>query len=333
MRDFLAKNNLFQFDKISVNQILVISEILSEYSLLQKEVIEKQYQRSALNFSQTVDFLREIGLIEIIENQIVLESKYKQILQNLKESQQPRETIKKIIVDCLVTSKTSFSEYLNGFLSQFQLIGEQFEFTPSVVERLKYSGLRNFLIDLEFLYLDSTETKYVIVKDYSTVYAQLKAFYQLSPEEFLEIKHEQEEIGNAAELKIIEYEKERLLQFPQLAEKIEHIARYDVRAGYDVKSYEVPTQNGLSTPKYIEVKAVSIIDYQFNWSRNEIEKSGLYRQSYYLYLLPAKNKNEFDISHLKIINDPHVNVLNNSDEWTKTVESLAFSLKKDQKNF
>ena len=317
---------MLQFNKISVNQILVFSEVVKEYSLLQKDFIEEQYQRSVSNFGQTVEFLRELDWIEVAENQIILKPKYKDFLRNLKASRETKETIKKFIIDRIMASKTSVRECFSEFFSQFRLINEHYEFIPTVSERLKHSGLRNFLIDLGLLCLDSSETKYIVVNDYSTVCAELQESSHISPDEFAKMRLANEEIGRAAELKIIEYEKEQLSQFPHVAEKIEHIAAYDVRAGYDIKSYEVLIQNGLHKPKYIEVKAVSLIDYQFVWSRNEIEKSGLYRQNYYLYLLPAKGKNEFDMENLKIINDPYINILNNKDEWTKTVESFAFSL-------
>jgi hypothetical protein len=174
--------------------------------------------------------------------------------------------------------------------------------------------------------LDPSETKYVVANDYSDLCAELQASKKLPPSEFLKIQLANEELGKAAEIKIIEYERELLSSFPYLAEKIEHIAKYNVRAGYDIKSFDIPLENGQHRPKYIEVKAVSLIDYQFIWSRNEIEKSEVHRQEYYLYLLPVKGKNEFHMDHLKIINDPYINVLNNRDEWIKTVEALAFSL-------
>jgi len=317
---------MLQLDKISVNQILVFSEVVSGASLLQKEFVEKQYQRGASNFDQTLEFLRELNLVDIAGNQIILKPSYEQFLKNLRESQKPRETTKKYVIHCIVNSKSSLTEYLNEFLERFHLINEQYEFTPNPTERLKYSGLRNFLIDLGLLYLDSSETKYVVVNDYSDFCAELQASCRLSPSQFLRIRQDKEDIGKAAELKIIEYERGQLSRCPHLAEKIEHIAKYDVKAGYDIKSYEIATGNNQYIPKYIEVKAVSIIDYEFFWSRNEIEKSEVCRQSYYLYLLPVKGKNEFYLEHLKIIKDPYLNIFNNSCEWAKTVESLSFAM-------
>jgi hypothetical protein len=314
------------FDKISVNQILVFSEVVSGASLLQKEFLEKQYQRGASNFAQTLDFLRELNLVDIAGDQIILKLSYEHFLKNLIESPKPKETTKKYVINCIVNSKSSLTEYLNEFLGQFHLINEQYEFTPNSTERLKYSGLRNFLIDLGLLYLDSSETKYALVKEYSDFCAELQASCHISPSKFLIIRQAKEDIGKAAELKIIEYEKEQLSQYPHVAKKIEHTAEYDVKAGYDIKSYEIAHGDNQYIPKYIEVKAVSIIDYEFFWSRNEMGKSEVYRQSYYLYLLPVKGENEFYLEHLKIIKDPYLTVFNNSREWAKTVESLSFAM-------
>jgi len=322
-----------EFEKISVQQILVFSEIVNESSLLQKEFIEKTYLRNATHFDETVKFLQELGLIETKEKKVVIKPKYEEFLIGLKEVRRPKEKVKKFIIDYFVSRKTSFSEYLNEFFSQFHFKNKQYEFTPNASQRLEYSGLRNFLIDLEFMYLDSTETKYIIAEAYSHTYAAFKQSNQVSPEEFLKAQQRKVEIGKAAEIQIIKYEKERLLQLPDLVEKIEHTALRDVSAGYDIKSFDGKLgEDGNPIQRYIEVKAVSSRDYGFNWSRNEIEKSEFYSHKYYLYLLPVMGKNEFDIDNLKMINDPFVNVFKNRNKWIQTCESLAFSLLAEKEN-
>ncbi len=321
---------MFQFDKISVNQILAFCEVINESSLFEKEFIQSKYLRRASNFAEVCEFLEKLHLIENRERQILLKPKYKQFLKDLKQAQKAEEITKSFIVNSFINQKTYFSEYLNEFLSYFHLINEQYEFTPSVSERLKYSGLRNFLIDLEFLYIDPSEVKYVIRKDYTVLCGELKESYRLSLDEFLRIQQKREEIGRAAELQILEYEKQRLSQFPHLAEKIEHIAVTDVAAGYDIKSFDGKLRDdGNPIQRYIEVKAVSPWDYGFKWTINEIEKSKFYDGDYYLYLLPVVVKNKFDLNNLKIINDPYANVYKNTNEWIRTEEVVAFSLSKD----
>lgn len=320
----------FEFEKISIQQISVFSEIVSESSLLQKEFIEKTYLRNATHFDETVNFLQELGLIETKENQIVLKPRYKELLNELKEVRRPKEKVKKFIIDYFINRKTPFSEYLNEFLSHFHLRNKQYEFTPRTSQRLKYSGLRNFLIDLEFIYLDSTGTKYIVAEAYSSTYTEFKQSNKLSPEEFLKVQQRKDEIGKAAEIQIIKYEKERLSQLTDLVEKIEHTAVRDVSAGYDIKSFDGElNEDGNPIRRYIEVKAVSPRDYGFNWTRNEIEKSKYYDQDYYLYLLPVTDKNGFDLKALKIIRDPYSNIYEKGSEWVRTCEVLAFSTIRD----
>ena len=117
------------------------------------------------------------------------------------------------------------------------------------------------------------ETKYIIAEACSPTFTAFKQSNQVSPEEFLRVQQRKDEIGKAAERKVLEFEKERLSEFPVLAERIEHIALKDVAAGYDIKSFDPkPTESGDAIPRFIEVKAVSLCDYRFVWTINEIEK-------------------------------------------------------------
>lgn len=321
---------MFQFEKISVNQILVFSQILNETSLRKKEFIESEFLRYATNFIETLELLKELGMITVREEEIVLKPKYKMFLSELIKSQKPQQTVKSFIVNSLLVSKASFSDYVYQFLFQFKWGNNHYEFLPSTPQRLKDSGLRNFLIDLEFLYVAPRKVKYVISDDYVFLFSNLKKPHQLAPDELLQVHQKKEEIGKAAELKIIEYEQLRLSGFPHLAEMIKHIALEDVIAGYDIKSFEVELDKAKNfIPRFIEVKAVSPWDYKFYWSRNEIESASQYQKNYYLYLLPIISKNEFDIKGLKIINDPYSNVYENKNEWFRTEELISFSIYKD----
>lgn len=323
---------MIQFEKISVSQILVFSQIINESSLMQKEFIKGRYLRSASNFDETFEFLCRLNLVEDKEGQVVLKPKFMHFLKSLKDAEIPKEMAKTFLIDYFATEKRFFTEYLSEFFSQFHLSNDKYVFTPTVSERTKHSGLRNLLIDLEFLYLDSSETKYVVVEDYTLVCAELKRPCQISPDEFMRIQQKRQEIGKAAELKIIEYEKERLSPFPDLVGKIEHTALKDVSAGYDIKSFDANFDKGEDgIPRFIEVKAVSRWNYGFNWTRNEIERSELYRQNYYLYLLPTIGKNKFDLKSLIVIRDPYLTIYKNKNKWTGTCELLSFSLSEGSK--
>jgi hypothetical protein len=324
---------MFQFEKITVKQILVFCEVLLGSSLLNKEFLEQKYLRGALNFAETVDFLEYIGLTKIRRNRIIPEPRFRLFLERFKKEKTQEQLVKDFILNNLIIRKTQLTSYLEDFLFQFQLEGERWIFAPTSFERLKHSGLRNLLMDLGFIYLDSNERRYIISDDYLAIYLQFRQSHKLSPDEFSLVQNKREEIGRAAELVIMQYEKERLYKYQNLVEKIEHTAKKDVLAGYDIKSFDGKFgKNNNPLPRYIEVKAVSVSDYRFYWTRNEIEKAKLCEQSYYLYLLPVMGERKFDLNSLKIIKNPYMNVYRNKKSWIRAEELLTFSLVKDFDN-
>ena len=75
----------------------------------------------------------------------------------------------------------------------------------------------------------------------------------------------------------------------------------------------------------IEVKAVSLNDYRFYWSKNEMKAARIHGDKYYLYLIPCMGYKKFDLGKMKIIQNPHKSILKN-ESWLCQVESASFSL-------
>ena len=98
------------------------------------------------------------------------------------------------------------------------------------------------------------------------------------------------------------------------------------RQGYDIKSFEdYLDSNSKRIERYIEVKAVSVDNYKFYWSRMEIEIAKVFGEKYYLYLLPVISNNNFDFEKLIIIRNPFENVFSNVREWKKEEECITFT--------
>ena len=209
------------------------------------------------------------------------------------------------------------------------MIDQKYEFKPYTAQRLKYSGLRNFLIDLGFLNYNSAQKKYIILDDNFLIYLKIRKRHQLSLDKFLKVVQKQDKISKAAELEIIKYEKNRLSKSPHLAEKVEHVSVKNVLAGYDIKSFtERVGKNSKPSPRYIEVKAVSLRNYRFFWTRNEIECAKLHGKNYYLYLVPFLSSNKLDLDNIVIIKNPYLNVYRKKDKWLRKVELIEFYLQK-----
>ncbi len=93
---------------------------------------------------------------------------------------------------------------------------------------------------------------------------------------------ENKRIGDLGELWVLEYEKQKLKQANKhnLAQKVRHIAQEDGDgAGYDILSYDA---NGKEI--FIEVKTTkSYANSVFYITKNELEKSRIEQESYFLY--------------------------------------------------
>ncbi len=320
---------MIDFNKISVNQIMHISQVINDSSLMQQEFIAARYAKTMPNYQTTIEFLTELKLIGVIKDLIVIKPAYGKFLQEIQHSSHPKEVTISFIIKKMFDSPNKIGDYAKQFLSVFSLRDEYYELKPTLKQKLEYSGIRNFFMDLRLLEYDSTNTRYIVQDNFILAYPEFKGGFHASEDSFKRIRKLKEKIGRAAELKIIEYEKKRLCDFPQIIEKIEHTAIKDVSAGYDIKSYDY-TNNQEFVSRLIEVKAVSSWNYRFYWSNNEIETSKLNRETYYLYLLPVKTRGEFDIENMKIINDPFLNVYNNKDAWSSMVETLSYTLRNNE---
>jgi len=321
---------MFPFDRISINQILVLSRVLAESTLLETEFIEEKYLKNASNFMETMEFLSKISCINKKKNRIVLTPEYKSEIKKFIEFPNKEEIIRKYVLKKFIVKKNHFSTYIFDFLTLFQFKTNKYEFSPTRHQRLKYSGLRNLLISLDFIKAYPDKRTFFISEEYRHIYEEIITPKSLSLDEFLKIVQKRNKLGSAAELEALKYEKNRLSRYPLLVDKIEHVSPKNVGAGYDIKSYDKSLdESGQPIPRYIEVKAVSSINYDFYWSKNEIDKARDFRQNYYLYLIPTLGNGRFDIGNILIIRDAYLNVYKNKERWQKKEQLIEFALYED----
>ena len=69
-------------------------------------------------------------------------------------------------------------------------------------------------------------------------------------------------------------------------------------------------------PRLIEVKCVSLENYRFFWTANEVATAQALGSWYYLYLLPSSGPGKLRIDMLRIIPDPQVAILNCPEQWS-----------------
>jgi len=137
----------------------------------------------------------------------------------------------------------------------------------------------------------------------------------------LKIKMERDSIlGDKAEEFVLNFEKKRITN-AILKKRIKIISQFDVRAGYDVISFE--SDNSVQYDRYIEVKAVSKQN-GFFWSSNEYEAAKRKGMEYYLYLVDVSAINR-DTYNPIIINNPALTIMK-SDNWLVEIETYNIKM-------
>lgn len=324
-----SKNHMEEFKEISLNQLIVMSDAMCSSPLPETSFIRKKYLKNALDFNNAIYFLEKLKCLKVCSANIAVLDKYKRFLGQFKCAKKPEEVVREFFLEQLLLSKNKFSPYISQFISRFSLQEDIYKYTPHISERLRYSNLRNFLVELGALSINHESNTYVLSGEYASR-INLDAKRPISPQQQLRELKNKNEIGARAEKVILEYEKSRLSKSPSLRKQIEYTAQKDVIAGYDIKSFELANK---LIPRFIEVKAVSCRDYRFLWSRNEIQCAQLHGKRYYLYLVPIGEKSEILKNYIQIIQDPYMSVLKEKNIWERNIELFSFRKKTIAENY
>lgn len=223
--------------------------------------------------------------------------------------------VEKLLIEIIDIDKFSFDSFLRTYLLKNSDIP------------LKYSGIRNLLLRLEFFSYGNNQNILVINKEY---YKELEELVKgkrikITLEEFKNIQLLKEKIGLEAENFVLEFERKKLKALGRLDTKeIMKISSIDVGAGYDIVSYI--DEKSTEYDKFIEVKSFDSTP-SFFWTKNEIKVSEYKKENYFLYLVD-RNKIFIEDYEPLIICNPYLNVFENSEKWTKESQSWYFILNK-----
>ena len=194
---------------------------------------------------------------------------------------------------------------------------------------ISYFPIRNLLISLCFLEQDRTIRDHLYI---NVLFA--KTFKELVVNEIQKTKRKRaislkklkqslklkEEAGVKGEIFVLEYERLRLRDHPQI-KSIKRISEQYSNAGYDIESFN--SLNSYMLDRYIEVKTYSK-DIAFYWSRNEVSEAKKLQDKYYLYLVDLTMLSK-DGYAPKIFQNPYQKIFLN-EIWKKETESWKITL-------
>lgn len=309
------------YDGLSAKHTEVLLDLLENSSLARRPLIEKRYREQAVAFETTLHFLKSMKIVK--EDRGNLEIITPSRFSNDKSKGKWRDEI----LEVLIGTHSSYRKELIDYIQKYRVEDGEVEYRPQADTRAAESSLRNFLLDLGVLSYDRPNDRYVLCPEHLDLYAlALQPKHPKSLAAFRHKLHSNEKVGYCAELAVLEFE--RLRVGKPNAEKVEHTALKNVSAGYDIRSLTIG-QTSYPIPRYVEVKAVSMHDYQFFWTANEVEVASILAPWYYLYLLPVKRDGEFALEELRIISDPCREIITDSGDWLVEKNCFRCSLKRD----
>lgn len=318
-----SDNKKGAFDGLSLKNVIVLLDVLSQAKLSTRDYIQKRFLEQAQNFEETLTFLFEIGRVHEKNEELSLF-----LLISDPSSFAHNKSISEEILGEMIRTENHYQSETFKYLSRFEVRNGHATFLPAASGRSIESNVRNFLMELGVVSYDDASNCYTISPENNAVFAQAKnqPLNHISPSDFEASRKDKEDIGYAAELAILDYERNRL--GPQFASKVDHVAAKNIAAGYDIQSVTI-SPIGKELPRYVEVKAVPSSIYRFFWSLNERNVAKTFGSWYFLYLLPVGKGGKLYLENLLIIEDPHTAILESPDKWAIEDNVLQCMLKTD----
>ena len=273
--------------------------------------IKNNYNREKKNLLENLNFLIQINFFKI--NGI-----------NINTDTDNEEKLKKNIIK-LILKEPEYGLCLKNYIMNFTNVDSNFpSFIPSRSYNYETSDVRDLLITLGYVKNFNKEFK-LIKPEILNELTKIK----YSPAKLEKRLLDQKILGLNAEKFVLLNEKTLLKKLGIKKEPI-HVALDDVGAGYDILSFR--NIDNKIKEIFIEVKAVSLSNYQFHFSTSEYQFSIKFDPYYYIFLLPVDYSlpGHFDLNNLLKINNIKENLFENKIDWT--ISSDGYLIKKKINN-
>ena len=244
------------------------------YSNLKKICLDNDY-----SFFQSFD-----GIVNLFEYLKIITKENNLIQLDIKVS---KNNFNQLLLKKIFKVLSQVKELHNLFSTQSIIIYSNkiyIRFIP-----LKFSSIRNLLLNLKFLSKDTLiPNQFIITKPYLDFFKtetipliESSHIKNNSLSKFHVIQKIKEVDGDNAERFVLEYEK-NIRKNHKNFNNIKIISKLDTSAGYDIASYL--SDESIILDKFIGVKSYSK-DNDFYWSLNEVKRAKEEKSNYFLYLV------------------------------------------------
>ena len=294
-------------ERVSLASAQVLVELVADNATVEKELLERRFGERARGFEETLKFME--GMRALVESG--RDVRRANGLDSMQEALREGErAFVEHMAKVAVRSTTRYGKEMRGVLNAFKLKEGQ---SWLVSEELggEYYAARNMLLEAGAIQLDHDSGTYTIDNWFYSEFIRARYTHGTTPNELRDVIEDQAEIGLAAELKVFEYE--RAIVGEQDAAKVVHIALENTNAGFDIVSIRREQETKQIRLRMIEVKAVSLRDWAFTLTMNEVRMATESEDTYFLYLIPVIEGNP-TVARMEIVQNP-VRELLCKNEW------------------
>ncbi len=304
--------------KVNARQINHLLKTVGGSELNRPALTERRYAEQAPHFRETLTTLVALGWLEERPNEIGLTPLGAEVCAEPGQD----ESIRAAILSALMRCGSPYASPLFQYVRSFHLEEEALVHRPSLADRKTQKPLRDFLIDLRLVSYRQSDDAFVFTEPGYDLYVCARNHATFTQTSFEAAQRRKQEVGYAAELVALSFEKKRLGS--ALADRVIHVSSDAPFACFDIKSVTAK-EDGI-VDRYIEVKAVPEDDLRFYWSKTEVEMARLFGEKYYLYLVPYVVGRGFDAAAMVMLCNPQESVLGDP-LWNVEEDALVCSRK------
>ena len=285
------------FGGVNLASVTVFVTLMSDRSRLEEALLARRYREQALNFDETLAFMIALGAVRrerrIIVRCPMLDEMFAALNSGIGHFYEG-------VIRIALQSSTDYGDEIRKVLRRTRLTDGIGWLRPADAGGDRYA-VRNFLMDAKALRLDSRRDAYRFSDWMFDHIIQTQYSHGTTPSRLRDIQQQQAELGRAAEEAVLAYEKRIVGSYD--ATSVVHIALSNVGAGFDIASLRRDASTDERLFRMIEVKAVSLSDWRFTLTRNEIDVARENCGHYFLYLVPIKSGMP-SVDDMEIVRDP-----------------------------
>lgn len=300
-------NGASYWEGLTLRSAEVLVDVLSEHVQLEWQVARRRFDERARGFDEALRFLETMGAVEVNGGYV---ERTRALTGMVTALDTGREEFCTHLVRAVVESDTGYGRELRTVCHAFGLEDGRIRMKWGQIGE-EYYAARNVLLEGGAIRLQHSTGSYSVSTWFHSDFIRAIHSRGLSPEQLKVRKRNQADIGFAAELEVVTFERSTVGD--RDANMVIHIAMENSAAGFDIASVRRDTSTDEVRVRLIEVKAVSPRDWAFVFTRNEVQTATENGSSYFLYLVPVRNGKP-QVGEKRVIENP-VDELIKEDAW------------------